>query len=641
MGIISSLGKYFLPGELQAAGGYNLLPQVPDSEKKYVPGKQQMEEIAVIARWLVRLRWIAICGFLVLTLSYSLLPQTVSPEPALYGLCFVLLLYNSAFFLIFKLRKPLAAQYELFCIRLQVFSDWVVLFLFIHFTGGIFSPIIFFVILHIIINSMIFPAAQCYWYATFSLAGLGVLFLLENVVRLFPVSNPWFGKGMPELEFVPLLIAFVLFSLVLYASTFLATSIMARFRQRENVVRSLSRNLQKALTRMETLYETTTRMVTSYDLHEVLDHLVKDSVRIMGVHGAVLRLVEEGRDDLITVATCGLSDAYLAKGPVRMDDCLIPKSPDDVIVVNDVEQDRRLRYPKEARREGIRSIISLPLVSKGKIKGNLRLYARTRQHFTRDELSFLKTLANGAAVIVDNVQAWKALEESNRKIVSFAYQIGHDLKSPVSAVQSLLSAMQEGYAGSIPLKQQDILARCINKQEHLLMLIRDLLNLAEGHTSTEGQKLVTIFIDAAASEAIKLFEAVAAQKGVALVSVLPQHPIPFEEIPGDFQRLFSNLLDNAIRYTPPGGRVEVGADCDDRRVTISLKDTGIGIEPEYREKIFEEFFRTPRAKKCLSEGTGLGLSIVKGIVTRYHGTIHLESEPGKGTAFFITIPRKP
>lgn len=641
MSIISSLGKYFLPGELQAPEDRDLLPQAPDGEKKYLPGKQQMEEIAVIARWLVRLRWIAICGFLVLTLSYSLLHQTLSPEPALYGLCFLLLFYNLAFFLIFKIRKPLAVQYELFCIRLQVLLDWMVLFLFIHFTGGIFSPIIFFVILHIIINAMIFPPVQCYWYTTFSLAGLGILFLLENVVRLFPVGNPWFGKGMPELEFIPLLIAFVLFSLVLYASTFLATSIMARFRRREDVVRSLSQNLQKALTRMEILYEATTMMVTSYDLQEVLNRLVKDSVRIMGVHGAALRLVKEGTAELVTVASCGLSEAYLAKGPVSMDDGLTPRSPDDVIVVNDVEQDRRLRYPKEAHQEGIRSIISLPLVSKGKIKGNLRLYARVRQHFTSDELSFLKALANGAAVIVDNVQAWRALEESNRKIVSFANKIGHDLKSPVAAVQSLLSAMQEGYAGSIPLKQQDILARCINKQEHLLMLIRDLLNLADGRASVENEKLVTIFIDAAASETIKLFEAVAAQKNVALVSVLPHHPIPFDGIPGDFQRLFSNLLDNAIRYTPPGGRVEVGADCDDRRVTISVKDTGIGIEPEYREQIFEEFFRTPRAKKYQSEGTGLGLSIVQGIVSRYHGSIRLESEPGKGTTFFITIPRKP
>jgi two-component system phosphate regulon sensor histidine kinase PhoR len=214
------------------------------------------------------------------------------------------------------------------------------------------------------------------------------------------------------------------------------------------------------------------------------------------------------------------------------------------------------------------------------------------------------------------------------------------LKSPVSAVQSLLTAMREGYAGSIPPRQQDILARCINKQEQLLKLIRDLLNLAEGKTSAEGQKRVAVFIDAAAAEAVKLFEAVSTQKGVAVVSLPPKRPIPFEEIPGDLQRLFSNLLDNAIRYTPPGGKVEIETGCDDRQITITLKDNGIGIEPEYREKIFEEFFRTPRAKKCLAEGTGLGLAIVMGIVNRYHGSIHLESEPGKGSAFLITFPKR-
>jgi len=639
MSMVSSLGKYFLPGELHAMNDGNAVIHLPDREGDYVPGRHQLEEVAVIARWLVRLRWIAICGFLVLALIYSLMPQTVLPVPALYGLCLVLILYNVAFFLIFRNQTLSAARHELLFIRLQVLFDWVALFLFIHFSGGIFSPIIFFVILHIIINAMIFPPAQCYWYTTFSLLGFVLLFFIENVFRIFPVTNPWFGKSVLDLTFAPLLIAFVLFSLVLYASTFLATSVMSRFRQREQVVRSLGRNLKMSLTRMEMLYDTTTMMVTSYNVREVLDRLVKDSVRIIDAQGAVLRLVQQGSDELVNVATCGLSESYLAKGPVTIDDGLIPRNVDDVIIVDDVEHDQRLRYPQEAFREGIRSIISLPLASKGKIKGNLRLYAGDAHHFTHDEVSFLKILANGAAVILDNVQAWKALEESNRRIVSFAYQIGHDLKSPVSAVQSLLTAMQEGYAGSIPPRQQDILARCINKQEYLLMLIRDLLNLAEGQTSTEGQKMIPVFIDAEASQAIKLFEALSMQKGVAVVSALPEQPIPFEEIPGDFQRLFSNLLDNAIRYTPPGGRVEIGAGCDDRQITISVRDTGIGIEPEYRGKIFEEFFRTPRAKKCLAEGTGLGLAIVKGIVNRYHGSIHLESEPGKGTAFFITFPR--
>jgi signal transduction histidine kinase len=639
MSIISSLGKYFLPGELHAPGEFNVVLRIPDRGAHFAPGGPQVDEVAVIARWLVRLRWIAICGFLVLALSYSLLPQTVLPIPTLYGLCVVLIVYNVAFFLISKTKTLSAARHELFFIRLQVLFDWVALFLFIHFTGGIFSPIVFFVILHIIINAMIFPPTHCYWYTTFSLAGLGFLFLIENVLTMFPVTNPWFGKSVLELEFIPLLIAFVVFSLVLYASTFLATSIMSRFRQREQVVHSLSRNLKKALTRMETLYDTTTMMVTSYDLRGVLDRLVKESVRIMEAQGAALRLVQQDTNELATVATCGLSEAYLAKGPVTMEDGLIPRSADDVIIVDDVEHDPRLRYPQEALRESIRSIISLPLVSKGTISGNLRLYARTPHHFTRNEISFLKILANGASVILDNVQAWKALEESNRKIVSFAYQIGHDLKSPVSAVQSLLTAMREGYAGSIPPRQQDILARCINKQEHLLMLIRDLLNLAEGRTPTAGQKMTPVFIDAAVLDVIRLFEAVSTQKGVTVVSRLPAHPIPFEEIPGDFQRLFSNLLDNAIRYTPAGGKVEIGAGCDERQITIIVRDNGMGIEPEYREKIFEEFFRTPRAKKCLAEGTGLGLAIVRGIVTRYHGSIRLESEPGKGTAFCITFPK--
>jgi signal transduction histidine kinase len=639
MSMVSSLGKYFLPGELHAPDDFNVVLHLPVSEKSYVPGRTQLEEVAVIARWLVRLRWMAICGFLVLALSYALLPQTVLPVPALFGLCAVLIVYNVTFFLISRTKTLADSRHELFCIRLQVFFDWVALFLFIHFTGGIFSPIIFFVILHIIINSMIFHPVQCYWYTTFSLAGMGFLFLIEHVLKIFPVTNPWFGTSVPELAFGPLVIVFGLFSLVLYTSTFLATSVMSRFRQREQVVQSLGQNLQKALTRMETLYDTTTMMVTSYDLREVLDRLVKESVRITEAKGAALRLVQEGADELIPVATCGLSEAYLRKGPVTIDDGLIPRSPDDVIIVEDIERDPRLRYPKEAYAEGIRSMISLPLASKGRIRGNLRIYAKTSHHFTRDGISFLKVLANGAAVIIDNVQAWKALEESNRRIVSFAYQIGHDLKSPVSAVQSLLTAMREGYAGSIPPRQQDILARCINKQEHLLMLIRDLLNLAEGQIPAEGQKMVTVFIDAAAAEAIKLFEAVSTQKGVALVALLPRQPIPFEEIPGDLQRLFSNLLDNAIRYTPSGGRVEIEAGCDDRRITISVRDSGMGIEPEYREKIFEEFFRTPRAKQCLAEGTGLGLAIVRGIVNRYHGSIHLESEPGKGTTFLITFPR--
>jgi len=639
MGTFSSLGKYFLPGELSTEMNSSVVPHFLVDGKFYLPGKQQTEEAAVIAQWLVRLRWVAICGFLLLAGCLWFFFRTMMPIPALFGLCGIIFLYNLAFSLLFKTRKILTYQAALVSIRLQVFLDWLALLLFIHFTGGIFSPLVFFVILHIIIDAMIFSPSQCYMYTALLLVGLGVLIVMEYVLRIFPVNSLWLGPNPPPLEPVPVLIAFFLFSFVLFCATFLATSVMGRFREREMDVRRLSGNLQKALTRMETLYEATKAMVTSYDLTAVLDLIVRDSARIMGAKGAAVHLLQEGSHELTLAATWGLSDAYLHKGPITTEDGLTPKNPDDIIMVEDVETDQRLKYPKEDREEGIRSIISIPLVRKGKIMGDLRIYAKTRHRYTQDEVSFLRILAGGVAVIIDNAQAWKALEEINRRIISFAYRIGHDLKSPVVAIQSLLSAMQGGFAGEVPQKQKEILDRCINKQEQLLRLIRDLLNLAEGQMPTEGQKVVPIQLDTVAAESVKLLETVSQERGISIHYRHPEHPVSFHEVPGDFQRLFSNLLDNALRYTPAGGTVELELGNDDGKISIMIRDSGIGIEPEHKEKIFDEFFRTPQAKKCQTDGTGLGLAIVKGIVQRYHGAIQVESEPGKGTTFYVTLPK--
>ncbi len=639
MSTFSSLGKYFLPGALQTDANHLQFPFLTLGGKDYLPGKLYTDDVTVICFWLVRLRWAAAGGFLLLAFCLSLLfPQMLLVRP-MYMVCLAIFFYNALFYFLLQ-RKDVTPQTVLFSIRLQVFLDWLALLLFIHFTGGIFSPLVFFFILHIIIDSMIFPASHCYLYTALSLAGLGVLYFAEDVLRLFPIPNLWLGKTLPPLDVPTMVIAFSLFAFVLFAATFLATSMMVRFRERENIVRLLSQNLQKALNRMETLFEATKVMVSSYDLNTVLNLLVADSVRLLGAKGGAIRVLREMGDEMTSVATHGLSDAFLKKGPIKRDDGLTPKSTEEVIIVQNAQCDPRVAYPKAAQEEGICSIISVPLVSKGNIKGDLRLYAKTEHHFTQEEIAFLKILASGAAVIIDNAQAWKALEESNKKIISFAYKIGHDLKAPVVAIQGLLSAMQEGYAGDVPPKQKDILARCIKKQEHLLLLIKDVLNLAEEQIPTESQKVVSVFIDAIASETIRLLEAQRRQKGITIIFTPQPNPIPFQEVPGDLQRLFSNLLDNALRYTPAGGTVELELSNDDEKISIMVRDSGIGIEPEHKEKIFDEFFRTPQAKRSQTDGTGLGLAIVKGIVQRYHGEIQVESEVGKGTTFYVTLPRR-
>ncbi len=115
--------------------------------------------------------------------------------------------------------------------------------------------------------------------------------------------------------------------------------------------------------------------------------------------------------------------------------------------------------------------------------------------------------------------------------------------------------------------------------------------------------------------------------------------MPFKESEGDMQRVFSNLLENALRYTPAGGSVGVAIQRTEAGIIITVRDTGIGIDPEEIDKIFDEFHRTVEAKKFSLEGTGLGLPIVKNILMRYNGFITVESQPGKGSSFCVTLPR--
>jgi two-component system phosphate regulon sensor histidine kinase PhoR len=108
----------------------------------------------------------------------------------------------------------------------------------------------------------------------------------------------------------------------------------------------------------------------------------------------------------------------------------------------------------------------------------------------------------------------------------------------------------------------------------------------------------------------------------------------------DLERLLGNLLENAVKYTPPGGKVRLQLSLDNNTLRLLVADTGIGISPESMPRIFEEFYRAKNAKEMGQEGTGLGLSLVKHIVDRYHGEIGVESKLGEGSTFIVTLPRE-
>ncbi len=603
----------------------------------FLPGEFQAGEIKTVASWFIRLRWAAIAGFFMLSVFLSIVAPQIIPAKFLYAACFVIFFYNLECFLILRQIHD-AGRLTPFFMHMQVALDWLALIVIIYVTGGLFSPFVFFFILHIIINAIMFPPRQCYLYTAFSMISLACIFCAEYYFPV-PAFMSWTALQPGKVSLNTALLAFPIYAFILFAATFLATSIMARFRQREAEVRCLSHKLQNNLQRREMLMDATQAMISSYDMKHILEIIVQESTAILKAKGALIRLIKPGEENLEEFASHGLSEQFVAGPFIAKRMGVFPKSIDEIIMVANVETDHRITHCQYMLDEGIRSIISIPLAHKGMLMGDLCLYSDHPRTYSSDEISFLKILAGGSAIIIENARARLELETKNKVILTFSNRMCHDLRSPANAVQSLLAVLSEGYMGPLTDKQKETIDRCIRRLKNLHVLIQDILYLTVGKAPAQAKNFSTVDIGGIAREALQLLEELFKEKHISLTCTIPSEELPFRESEGDMQRVFSNLLENALRYTPAGGSVSVDIQRDEAGIVITVKDSGIGIEPEEIDQIFDEFHRTVEAKKFSPEGTGLGLPIVKNILMRYNGFITVESQPGRGTSFCITLPR--
>lgn len=227
----------------------------------------------------------------------------------------------------------------------------------------------------------------------------------------------------------------------------------------------------------------------------------------------------------------------------------------------------------------------------------------------------------------------KALHEEK---VWFMRTTTHQLRAPLAAIYGLLEALP--FAGPLSEKQTALVERCVARLKEPLDMIHDLLELAALQRPTPEQQAQPIALFECLAGVLETTRTRAEAKHIQLVVNAPNKVITVFSLPEDVRRIFSNLLDNAVKYTPVGGRVTFGAHLEGGWVRTCVCDTGIGIEKEDRERIFKDFFRSEKAKATGELGTGLGLSIVKQLVARWGGELRLESEPGKGSQFEVWLP---
>jgi signal transduction histidine kinase len=213
----------------------------------------------------------------------------------------------------------------------------------------------------------------------------------------------------------------------------------------------------------------------------------------------------------------------------------------------------------------------------------------------------------------------------------------HELRAPIGAMQSLMRAA----LGQVPAATpgHELLDRAVTRSESTLDLIDDLLRYSRLTTAAALGRFEPVDLAEVARAAAELFRAQAEEKGVRLdVDAASARVRGVREGLTD---LVDNLISNAVRYTPAGGRVTVKTGPEDGQAVITVADTGIGIPPDELPRLFEEFFRGEAARKTVMHGTGLGMAIAKRVVDMHGGRIGIESEVGRGTTLRVVLPSEP
>ena len=231
------------------------------------------------------------------------------------------------------------------------------------------------------------------------------------------------------------------------------------------------------------------------------------------------------------------------------------------------------------------------------------------------------------------------LKVEGRKVrFKFLSVLSHELKAPLNAVEGYLRMIQEKQMGDSIDEYMSAVERSLQRIESMRNLIMDLLDLTKVSFEKHVDKMQDISLGELVSMAIVTVRPYAIHKDIQFNTEISSCEKIWAD-PNDFEMILNNLISNAVKYNRQGGSVTIRVNCDENNFIISVEDTGIGICEEDRETLFEEFTRVRNARTHDISGSGLGLSIVKKVVELYHGIIHVDSVPDKGSVFTVTIPR--
>jgi signal transduction histidine kinase len=283
-----------------------------------------------------------------------------------------------------------------------------------------------------------------------------------------------------------------------------------------------------------------------------------------------------------------------------------------------------------------KSALVVPMIARGRTLGALTLVSGEKgRHYGDAELALAMELATRSALAIDNAQLYRSALAASEAKSAFLATMSHELRTPLNAIIGYQSLLKEGIDGPLSDAQLAHLNRIRASADHLLSLIDEVLTFSRVEAGKEVVQREDVSLRSVIDQAITMITPLAEVKGLT-VHVEGDDPQLFTD-GGKVRQILLNLLSNAIKFTD-SGEVVIRSRAYEKTVEVSVADTGIGIAAENLERIFDPFWQVEQRSTRKVGGTGLGLSVSRTLAQLVGGDIRVESEPGKGSTFTLTLP---
>jgi two-component system, NtrC family, sensor kinase len=411
-----------------------------------------------------------------------------------------------------------------------------------------------------------------------------------------------------------------------------------------------TQDLTRSVGELRALGEVGQAISSTLDLQTVLSTIVARATLLSDTDAGVIYEYDEQREVFVPRATEHLEaeivETMLAT-PVRKGEGAtgqLAEIPEPVQVPDILTAPAESRVRSALVRAGYRALLAVPLVRQDHLFGGLTVIRKSPGAFAPGAIELLQTFATQSSLAIQNARLFREIEIKSRELEvasqhksEFLANMPHELRTPLSAIIGYSELLEEDAADLEGGRLVPDLQKIATAAKHQLSLINDILDLSKVEAGRMELDLSEFDLPHAIENALILVRERASRRGIRLGSTIDDR---LGVIGGDerkVKQVLLNLLSNALKFTPEGGRIDVRAGVQDEVAEVSVTDNGVGIAPEDQEAVFEEFRQAGTADKKV-EGTGLGLALSRKFIELHGGRIWVQSQIGHGSTFTFTLP---